>query len=109
MIGLIAQAVSPETFMVSIDIEFIIPVVYVVPFFLGALLRHYVPKIFALILASIFIICLSFMLFVMYQGQIWRYILPIIAILGIVMGLSSWLRHLMKKIKMLGDDDSWLT
>lgn len=94
---------------VAVDVEFVLPSIYLFSFFLAVFLRRFLPKSLAVIMALFYVVSLSVLLYSLYADEVWRFIMPAAVIVGVFMGLSSWLRHVLARIKALGDDDSWVS
>lgn len=101
---------SEPIYIVDIDPQFIIPIVYFAPLLVGYILRRYAPNLLVgIITGLVFTACFTVFTFVLYADyEIWKFVMPIIAILGGLSGLSGWFRVLLKKIKNIGDDDSYI-
>ncbi|MCA9332490.1 hypothetical protein KDA00_01310 [Candidatus Saccharibacteria bacterium] len=106
---LIAQS-APKytTYKVDIDPQFVIPVFYLVPLVVCVLMHRYSPKILGTIASVVFTLSTAYLSYVLYYDYaIWKYVMPIVAILGGLSGMSGWVRFLLKKVKNIGDDDSY--
>ncbi len=105
------MAVSEFTaYQVDLDQQFVIPILYFVPLIVCALLHKYSPRILSLVVGSIFIACTAYFAYILYfDYSIWKYVMPVIVVFGGLSGLSGWIRFLLKKIKNIGDDDSYLS
>lgn len=108
---ILAQSVPKFTaYKVDLDAEFVIPIFYLVPLILCLLLHKFAPKILYIVAGLIFTLSLAFLAFVLYKDYaIWKFVMPVIAVLGGLSGLSGWVRFLIKKIKNIGDDDSYIS
>lgn len=111
LLQIIAAADYPkfEPYKVAIDPQFVIPVFYLVPLLICYLLRKYSPKTIAIIVGIIFTASSAYLAFILYRDDaIWKFVMPTVAALGGLSGMSGWIRLLLKKVKNIGDDDSYL-
>ena len=108
--ALIFAASKFEPYKVDLDPQFVIPIFYFVPLLICALLHKYSPKIIYAIVGVIFTACAAYLAYILYLDYaIWKFVMPVIVVFGGLSGLSGWIRFLMKKIRNIGDDDSYFS
>lgn len=102
-------AATYEAYKVDLDSQYVIPIFYVVPLLLGYMLRKYSPKLIGPIIGIIFTVSAAYLAYTLYLDYpIWKYAMPVVAVLGGLSGMSGWVRFILKKIKNIGDDDKIL-
>ena len=96
-------------YKVDLDPQFVIPIFYFGPLIIGVLLHKYSPRVLSIICGFAFTACAAYLAYVLYLDYaIWKFVMPAVAVLGGLSGLSGWFRFFLHKIKNIGDDDSYL-
>ncbi len=109
MVQLYLAASKYTAYKVDIDPQFLIPIFYFVPLLVGVVLHKYTPKLLSLIFGLVFTGCAAYLAYVLYLDYaIWKYVMPVVTILGGLSGTSGWFRFIVKKIKNIGDDDKFI-
>lgn len=110
MIEIIAAAAKYEAYKVELETQYVIPLLYFSTLVVCALLHKYSPRVLYLIAGIIFTGSVAYFAHVLYiDYPIWKFAMPVIVVFGGLSGLSGWIRFLMKKIKNIGDDDSYFS
>ncbi len=107
---LLVRAGSQTQYKVDVDPQFVIPILYITPLIIGVMLHKYAPRYFSLLPGIIFTACFAYFAYILYLDYaIWKFTMPIIVVLGGLSGLSGWFRFLLRKVKNIGNDDSYLS
>lgn len=98
------------SYNVEIDIQYIYLIAYLAPLIVCTMLRLFVPKLLRWVLGIIFAVTfMAYWFIVLVDQPLNRIIVVIIIAVGTASGLSSAIRYLLKKIKNIGDDNSYFS